>query len=78
MSLYLLKGACRILAGAEVTHSPVAHLLLKGVAPGLWITPAGALLEAKNLRISGTFLGEEPKILKNPYFSGGGEGVHLK
>ncbi len=32
---------------AEVTHSPVAHLLLKGVAPGLWITSAGALLEAK-------------------------------
>jgi hypothetical protein len=47
MRLYLLRGACRILAGAEVTHSPVAHLLLKGVAPELWITSAGALWEAK-------------------------------
>ena len=38
---FYLKGACRILAGAEVTHSPLAHLLLRAVAPGLWITSAG-------------------------------------
>jgi len=61
MGLSLLKGVCLILGGAGVTHSPVAHLLLKGVAPGLWITTAGALLEAKNLQISVVILREDPK-----------------
>ena len=58
----ILKRSIAFWAGAEVTHSPVAHLLLKGVALGLWITSAGALWEAKNLQISGTLLGEEPYL----------------
>jgi len=34
--------------GAEGTHSPFAHLLLKGVAPGLWITSARPLGDVLN------------------------------